>query len=317
MAKDTLRYVPLTQVVPNTVALRKVNTESEKYHELVQSIREKGILNPIVVREVKDDETNALNYTVVDGLHRYTAAKDAGLDTIPVHIISVNQAEMLEAQIVANIQRVETRAAEYSEQLQRLLVFHPTMTASELALKLGQSPSWISERLGLLRLTDSIKELVNDGKINTTNACALAKLPADEQPNFVQQAITMSPVQFKALVNQRVQQVRSAKKSGKPVTPVDEYVPVPHVQKMVDLRNEMTNPQVGPSLIQDQGVSDPVQAWKLALSWVLHLDPRSIESARASEADRRRKLEEEKATRAKEREDKKNREAAVAAASVA
>src|SRR5688572_28749904 len=93
--------VPLNQIRENPVALRAVDKRRREYAELVESIRTKGILNPISVREVKDPETGKMVYSVIDGLHRFTAAGDAGLKEIPVYVKNMADAEVWEAQVVA------------------------------------------------------------------------------------------------------------------------------------------------------------------------------------------------------------------------
>jgi len=136
MSTDTLGMVSLKKIRLNPVALRDVDRESEGYLGLVDSIKSSGVLNPIVVRPIKDSETGEELYGLVDGLHRFTAAGDAGLDTIPAHIKSMEEADILAAQIIGNIHRVETRPVEYSKQLQRILAQDPMLSMTALAAKL-------------------------------------------------------------------------------------------------------------------------------------------------------------------------------------
>lgn len=96
---SSLRMIPLKEIQENPVALRAVKRKSEKYVELVDSIRKVGILNPISVREVKHPETNQMFYAVLDGLHRFTAAGDAGMTEIPCHVVPLKNAQVLEAQM--------------------------------------------------------------------------------------------------------------------------------------------------------------------------------------------------------------------------
>jgi ParB family chromosome partitioning protein len=96
---SALQEVPLAKIRENPVALRQVNRGTESYLELVDSIKQEGVLNPIVVRPMVDPETDEEFFGLIDGLHRYTAAQDAGLDTIPAHIKSMEDAQVLVAQI--------------------------------------------------------------------------------------------------------------------------------------------------------------------------------------------------------------------------
>src|SRR3954469_21290947 len=104
-APANLANIPLSRIRENPVALRPVDKTSEEYKGLVDSVRRNGILNPISVREVPNPDPNDKEplYSVVDGLHRFTAAGDAGLESIPAQIVTKTDADVLEAQIVANI----------------------------------------------------------------------------------------------------------------------------------------------------------------------------------------------------------------------
>src|SRR5262245_37817198 len=117
--------IPLDKIRENAVALRQVDRESEAYICLVDSVRNRGILNPILVREITNPESGETLYGLVDGLHRWNAAIDAGLKEIPVQIIDMNQAEVEEAQIIGNVHKIETRPIEYTRQLERLMARQP------------------------------------------------------------------------------------------------------------------------------------------------------------------------------------------------
>jgi ParB family chromosome partitioning protein len=192
-----LRNVPLSSIRENPVALRTVNRTSEEYLGLVQSIRQKGFFGAITVRCKTDPETGQEYFELVDGLHRFSASKDAGLTDISVDVTKLNDDAVLEAQLMANIHKVETRPVEYSQQLRRILARNPLMTEAELADRLGKSAAWIGQRLGLTRITNSeIQRLVNEGKIPLSNAYAMAKLPSEEMAQFVDRAMTEGADKF-------------------------------------------------------------------------------------------------------------------------
>lgn len=306
-----LSTIKLSLIRENAVALRTVNRESEEYLGLVESIKQKGFLGAITVREQKDAESGAVYYELIDGLHRFNASKDAGLDEINVDIVSLNEDQVLEAQIMANIHRVETRPVEYSQQLKRILVRNPLMTESELAVKLGKSPTWIKERLGLTKITNSeITALVNDGKIKLANAYALAKLPENEQQDFVERAITMTPDEFVPAVQARVKEINEAKRQGKEAGQA-EFVPTAHMQKLSDLKGALENRTLLAKLVS--GINDPVEAAARALQWALHLDPDSVAAAKAKDDARRAEQAEAKKKREQAKLEKKAAEAKEAA----
>ncbi len=77
------------------------------------------MLLPITVREVRDPDTGQKYYSLIDGLHRYNAAQDAGLEEIPCHVLTMDELQVLEAQLMANVHKVETRPVEYIEAARR------------------------------------------------------------------------------------------------------------------------------------------------------------------------------------------------------
>jgi len=297
---DSLKSLPIALIRENPVALREVNKEDEGYVGLVDSVRQVGVLNPITVREVRDADTGQKFYSLIDGLHRYNAAQDAGLEEIPCHILSMDECQVLEAQLMANIHKVETRPVEYTKQLGRILGHNPLMTAAELSVKLGKSPTWVGQRLNLIKLDEKIQALVDDGTINLTNAIAMSKLPVEEQGNFVERAMTMTPAEFTPTINARIKEIRDAKRQGREAQPA-EFVPVPHLRKLGEIKGELDACVVGPQLVKEQGLRKPDEIWKAAIAWVLSVDPASIEVAKAKHEARKAEQEANKVKRAEER----------------
>lgn len=311
--KTRLKEIKLLDIHENPVALRAVNRSLESFQGLVDSIKEKGVLNPILVRELKNDETGDTYYGLIDGLQRFSASQDAGRETIPAKVVSMTDAEVLEAQVITNVHRVETKPVEYSKQLIRILSGNPTMTISDLAKKLAKSLTWVSERLGLVKLNDEIAKLVDANTINLSNAYALAKLPEDEQTNFVDRAITMTPQEFVPQVNNRVKEIREAKRQGRDATKA-EFTPMPHLQKLAAIKDEYESGAIAESLIVQTGITDPVEAFKLGVAWTLHMDPVSQEVAKTENEAR---VAAEAAAKEKRKEEARRKRADAAAAAQA
>jgi len=318
--------VPITEIRENPVALRNVNRTSETYLGLVDSVKSMGILNAISLRQRKDKDGGKDFYELVDGLHRFSAAKDAGVKEIPATIVDLNEDQILEAQIVANIHKVETRPIEYSKQLQRILARNPMMTETVLATKLGKTGKWISDRLGLNKIANTeITGLIDTGKITLSNAYALAKLPEEERAAMVDRAMTQKPDVFIPAVAQRVKQIKEASRQGKNVAPL-EFKAIAHIQKSGAIKDEVgitegvPGGKIAKVLVTDAGIKDPVAAFNMALSWVLHLDPQSVKSQKAdwdakqkAKAEKAKKIAVEKAEKKKVAAAKKADEAAKAA----
>ena len=306
-----LRKISLNDIRENPVALRAVNRQDEGYLGLVESIKTKGFLGAITVRAKVDQETKASYFELVDGLHRFCASKDAGLNEINADIVSLDDDQTLEAQIMANIHKVETRPVEYSRQLLRILSRNPLMTELELANKLGKSAQWIRERLGLTKISsESIAELVNEGKIKLANAYALAKLPPEEMAEFVDRAMTLPPDEFVPAATARLKELRDAKRKG---TDADaaEFAPVAFMQKMKEVKDELEKGEIGKSLTQ--GLSTPIEGFNMALKWMLHIDPRSVEVQKSKEDARKNQRDEASKKRLLESAEKKAAKAKAAA----
>lgn len=312
-----LLHIPLVKIRRNPSALRDVDKSSEQYQGMLDSVKLYGILTPINVKPYVDLETKEECYMLCDGLHRYTTACDAGLDSIPAQIKDTDDKTVKITQLIANIHKVETKPVEYSKQLHRILADDPMQTISKLAAILGKSPQWLSERLGLTKLKDDLAKLVDSGDINLSNGYALAKLPEEEQDNFKERAITMTPQEFVPVVQSRVKEISAAKRRGENAAP-EEFVAKPHVRKIGILTAEIENPQAGPHLCKVSGLSklDSKTAaaeagFKLGLEYALNIDSVSIEEAKKAWTEKVVVGRQKREDAAKERDVKRAADAAV------
>jgi ParB family chromosome partitioning protein len=302
--------VPVSKIRENPVALRTVNRQSAEFLGLVDSIRVAGILNPPTVREKKDAETGESYFEIVDGLHRITASKDAGLVEVPVHILDMNDAQVLEAQIMGNLHSIKTPPGQYTQQLKRILNLNPLLTEAELAKKLGVSPEFIKQRLSLTKIEDQgILKLVDEGKIPLANAYTLAKLPLNEQAAFLDRAMTQKADQFVPAVTQRVKEINEARRQGQAVQGPAAFEPVAFLVKAADVKAELESGAVQKVLIKELNIKTPAEAFAMALRWCLHLDPKSVEAQKIKWEARQREAEEAKAKRKAEAAQKKQVEA--------
>lgn len=305
--------VPVHLIREGDVALRDVNRQDENYLHLVESIREKGVLNSITVREVKKD--GETYYGLIDGRQRLNAAKDAGLKEIPANIVSMNDGDVLEAQIVANLQKIETKPVEYSRQLVRIVAANPLMTKRELAKRISCDVGWLNKRLSLLNLGDKIGELVDEGKIGLANAYALAKLPEDEQADYVDRAMSDSHEIFIPLVHKRGQEIKAAKREGRKVEE-KTFEPHPFLRNVKELKTELDTAKNIQAIIQMEKATTPEEGGIAVLKWVLHMDSESVKAQFAKEEQRKKAIEARKEKAKAEREARKAKEAAEAAADV-
>jgi ParB/RepB/Spo0J family partition protein len=303
------RRIPVSQIRKSDVALRGVQRQNEKYQLLLDSVKKRGVLQSLLVREQRDPESGQLYYGLVDGLQRYTAACDAGVYDVPANIVPLDDAEALEIQLITNLNRIETKPADVSKHLLRILSRNPFMTKQQLAERCSQSLTWVDQRLSIGDLRDEVKQLVNEGEIHLTNAYALSKIPEDEQMQHVEAAMTENPKTFVPRMKQRAKEIKDALKAGKDAAPAG-FTPVQHLQKVSAFKDELSGGyQVGTALIKQYGLPDSaIEGWKLAMAWSLHFDQLSQEEQKRDferkEAERKAEKERIKAQRETEKQQK-------------
>ena len=172
--EPTERRVPIRDIRPNPQQPRS-NFNEEKIVELSESIKNQGILQPLVVRQLAD------GYQLILGERRFRAAKRAGLDTIPVIIKDVSDKESLELALVENIQREELTPIEEALAYQKLMN-GSDLTQDQVARRVGKSRPLVANLLRILSLPQQIQELVNKGGISVGHARALLAINTpDEQ----------------------------------------------------------------------------------------------------------------------------------------
>lgn len=164
--------LPLDRIEPNASQPRKT-FDQRAIDELVESIKQFGVVQPIVVRPKGED------YELIAGERRWRAAGRAGLSSIRAVVREVSDREALQLALIENIQREELNAVEEAEAYQQLIAEY-AMTQAELASRLGKSRSAITNTLRLLGLPHSIKRAIVEGEITSGHARSLLSLPEEE-----------------------------------------------------------------------------------------------------------------------------------------
>ena len=314
-----VKSISIGLVRENAAALRTVNRKGEKYLGLIESMRVKGFMGAIIVRERTDPDTQSLYYELIDGLHRFSAAKEVGITEINVDVHDFDDDQVLEAQIMGNFHVIVTKPAEYSKALKRILSRNSMMTESELAGKLGVSSAFIRARLSLNKITDKkILDLIDEQRIPLANAYVLAKLPEDEIQNYLDGAITEKAETFVPRVQERLKEIKEKARQGRLAEP-PTFKAVAHMQKMTIIKDALETGEMTAELIR--GIEDPAAAAQRVLEWILHLDPTSVAAAQAKWDEREAKKETKKAeakvkAEAKAAEKKAKEDDAAAAAAV-
>jgi ParB family chromosome partitioning protein len=167
---QTLREVPISQIKPNGFQPR-ARFDEEALLSLTASIQEVGVLQPILIRPLGEDE-----YELVAGERRWRAAKRAGLQTIPALVRDVADSRPLEHALVENLQREDLNALEEAGAYQQLIEDFG-LTHDEVAQRVGRSRSAVSNALRLFQLPPLVQRMVTDCSLSAGHARALLGTP--------------------------------------------------------------------------------------------------------------------------------------------
>ncbi|HMF67923.1 MAG TPA: ParB/RepB/Spo0J family partition protein [Phyllobacterium sp.] len=162
------RQVPIEFITRNPRNPRRLFTEGD-LEDLTQSIREHGIVQPVVVRPAKDSPGH---YELIAGERRWRAAQRAGLATVPVIIREVNDRVALELAIIENVQRADLNPIEEGMGYQQLIDDHE-YTQADLAQVIGKSRSHVANTLRLLKLPESVRDMITNGALSAGHARTL------------------------------------------------------------------------------------------------------------------------------------------------
>lgn len=170
--------VPIEDIIPNRFQPR-LNFDENGLNELAASIKEHGIIQPLVLRRLGD------KYEIIAGERRYKASKMAGLTSVPAIISALDDKKSAEVAIVENVQRRDLSSIEEAKSYKALLD-KGYLTQEELAKKMGLSQSAISNKLRLLSLSNGVQNALMEGKISERHARSLLQVDdLEEQENWL------------------------------------------------------------------------------------------------------------------------------------
>ena len=180
-AGEELRSLPLTQIAPGRYQPRR-RIDDAKLAELTASIKAQGLIQPVVVHNVGRDR-----YELIAGERRWRAAQQAGLDEIPAVVRDVAPQAALAMALIENIQREELTALEEAQALHRL-IDEFELTQQQAADAVGRSRAAVTNLLRLLELPETIRQLLDDGRLEMGHARALGTLAAPRAVALAQKA---------------------------------------------------------------------------------------------------------------------------------
>ena len=173
--------VNITKVEPNREQPRK-NFDEDALEELADSIKQFGLLQPILVQDRKT------YYEIIAGERRWRAAKKAGLKEVPVIIKNLTEQEIVEIALIENIQREDLNPIEEAQAYKRLLTEF-NLKQDEVAERVAKSRTAVTNSMRLLKLCDDVQQMIIDGMISTGHARALISIEDSEQQYQIAQQI--------------------------------------------------------------------------------------------------------------------------------
>jgi ParB family chromosome partitioning protein len=217
----TILYCGIEEIIPNRSQPRKYFDES-KLQELAESIKEKGILEPLLVRKVEQ------GYELIVGERRWRAAQKAGLKEIPVLVKETQGQEVLEISLIENLQREDLNPIEEAEAFKRLAEeFH--ISQEELSTRIGKDRTTIANSLRLLKLPLKVRNQLLQNRITSGHARAILSLGTREKQE-----------ELCALIIQKGLSVRAAETLAKRWSEKPKKT-VPSVKRRSDLENQLSS----------------------------------------------------------------------------
>lgn len=209
-ASDT--QISIEKIQPNPDQPRTHFNESE-LEELSESIRENGVLQPLLVRK------RGNKYEIIAGERRYQASKMAGLDTLPVIIKDVDDQKVLELALIENLQRSDLNPIEEAKGYKRLIKTSG-MTQEALSRAVSKSRSTITNSLRLLDLPEPVQDLLFKGKLTAGHARAILAVPYEDARIKLAEKVVTEGLSVRATENLApLFSVGDTQKAPRPVTP--------------------------------------------------------------------------------------------------
>nr|NNM91308.1 ParB/RepB/Spo0J family partition protein [Bacilli bacterium] len=218
-----IKEIALEDIRPNPYQPRRV-FDQEKLQELMSSISEHGVLQPIVVRP-----GSVSGFEIIAGERRFRASQELRLSTIPAIVRPFSDRDAMEIALIENVQREDLSPIELAEAY-AMIMDHFSLTQEEMAKRMGQSRSHIANLLRLLTLPTDLRELVSRGTLSMGHARAIVALPDADTQRAVADKVVTEGISVREIeqLTQRLQNVsretnkKDKKAEGKPSV-IKEY----------------------------------------------------------------------------------------------
>ena len=207
---EELKLIRISDIQKNPYQPRK-EFSKEKIQELAQSIKENGLIQPIIVRQ-----SPVIGYEILAGERRYRASIAAGLSEVPVIIKNLSDQDMMIHSIIENLQREDLKPIEEAKAYQSLI--DKGYTHADIAEKMGKSRPYITNLVRLLTLPDFILTEVEAGKLSQAHARLLIQLSTDEQKKLLYR------IQTEDLSVRQVEYLLKEEKNKKKIKEKDHFI---------------------------------------------------------------------------------------------
>ena len=207
---EEFKLICISDIQKNPYQPRK-EFSKEKIQELAQSIKENGLIQPIIVRQ-----SPVIGYEILAGERRYRASIEAGLSEVPVIIKKLSDQDMMVHSIIENLQREDLNPIEEAKAYQSLI--EKGYTHADIAAKMGKSRPYITNLVRLLTLPDFILNEVEAGKLSQAHARLLIQLSTDEQKKLLYR------IQTEDLSVRQVEHLLKEEKNKKKTKEKDHFI---------------------------------------------------------------------------------------------
>ena len=216
--------IPISSIIPNKFQPRQI-FEKDSLDELSNSIKERGIIQPLIVRKANDENNK---YELIAGERRWQAAQSAGLNEVPVVVLDVNNVKSLEFAIVENVQRKDLNPIEEANGYKRLIDDF-SYDQEKVSKFVGKSRSHVANYLRLLTLPEEVIKLILENKISHGHAKVLVGL---DNPQIIAKKVVAKKLS--------VRQTESLIRSIKSVTKNKIYSKDPNISSLENMLIEKT-----------------------------------------------------------------------------
>lgn len=189
--KEAVQKVPVSQIHKSPWQPRR-HFSPEALQELVASVREHGVLQPLLIREVEN------GYQLIAGERRFRAAQEAELSDVPVIIMSVSDQDAVAITLIENLQREDLNPIEEAEGYQAL-ADEFGMTQEQIASRVGKARASVANTMRLLTLPDAVRDAVSEGRLSSGHAKVLLGLAIPQEQEYLATRVMKEQLSVRAL----------------------------------------------------------------------------------------------------------------------